>query len=198
MYSPSIQNLIDKFAKFPTVGPRTAARMVFYLLRLDNAKVNELMQAIAAVKKNIKTCPMCFDVYETEKDLCPVCADSKRDKSLLCVVANETDLAAIESIKTYKGLYFIFGGTVSILRKDNLAGLRIAELENRIKNSQSIKEIILAINPTSEGQNTTLYLEKNLKPFNKKITKLGLGLPIGGEMEYADSETLTSSLAGRK
>ncbi|MFA6376569.1 MAG: recombination mediator RecR [Candidatus Paceibacterota bacterium] len=198
MYSPSIQNLIDKFAKFPTVGPRTAARMVFYLLRLENTKINELIQAIAAVKKNIKTCPMCFNVFETDKMFCPVCADSKRDKSLLCVVANETDLAAVESIKTYKGLYFILGGTASLLRKDNLAGLRIAELENRIKTSQSIKEIILAINPTSEGRATTLYLERILKPLNKKMTKLGLGLPIGGELEYADDETLTSALAGRK
>ena len=141
---------------------------------------------------------MCFNVYESEKPLCPVCADSKRDKSLLCVVANETDLATIEKTKTYKGLYFILGGTVSTLRKENLSGLRITELENRIKTSKSIAEIILAINPTSEGQTTILYLDKIIKPLDKKITKLGLGLPIGGELEYADEETLSSALEGRK
>jgi recombination protein RecR len=198
MYSPSLQNLIDKFSKFPTVGPRTAARFVFYLMRLDNARVKELIKAIADLKNNIKTCPMCFNVYETEKALCPVCADSRRDKVMLCVVANETDLASIEKTKTYKGLYFILGGTVSTLRKENLAGLRLAELENRIKTSKSINEIILAINPTSEGHTTTLYLDKILKPLNKKITKLGLGLPMGGELEYADEETLSSALQGRK
>ncbi len=198
MYSPSIQNLIDRFSKFPTVGPRTAARFVFYLMRLDNARVKELIQAIADLKMNIKNCPMCFNVYETDKEFCPVCADSKRDKSLLCVVANETDLASIEKTKTYKGLYFILGGTVSTLRKESLAGLRIAELENRIKTSKSIFEIILAINPTSEGQTTIQYLDKTLKPLNKKITKLGLGLPLGGELEYADEETLSSALEGRK
>ncbi|MFZ3074018.1 MAG: recombination mediator RecR [Minisyncoccales bacterium] len=198
MYSSSIQNLIDKFSKFPTIGPRTAARLVFYVLRLDNAKVKELIQAIADLKNNIKTCPICFNVYESEKPLCSVCADGKRDKSLLCVVANETDLASIEKTKIYKGLYFILGGTVSAVRKENLAGLRIAELENRIKTSKSINEIILAINPTSEGQTTIQHLDKTLKPLNKKITKLGLGLPMGGELEYADEETLSSALKGRK
>lgn len=198
MYSPSIQNLIDKFSKFPTVGPRTAARLVFYLLKQDNRTIKDLIQAIADLKMNIKTCPMCFNVYETEKELCSICADSKRDRSLLCVVANETDLATIEKTKIYKGLYFILGGTVSLLRKENLAGLRIDELENRIKTSQSIKEIILAINPTSEGHTTIQYLDKTLKPLNKKITKLGLGLPLGGELEYADDETLSSALESRK
>jgi recombination protein RecR len=198
MYSPSIQKLIDKFSKFPTIGPRTAARLVFYLIGQDNKTVKELIQAIADIKTNIKTCPMCFNVYESEKPMCPICIDSKRDKTQLCVVANETDLASIEKTKTYKGLYFILGGTVSTLRKESLAGLRLPELENRVKTSKSVNEIILAINPTSEGQTTTLYLDKILKPFNKKITKLGLGLPIGGELEYADSETLSSALEGRK
>lgn len=198
MYSSSIQKLIDIFSRFPTVGPRTAARFVFYLMRLDNGKVKELIQAIADLKMNIKTCPVCFNIYESEKALCPVCADSKRDKSMLCVVANETDLATIEKTKTYNGLYFVLGGTVSTLRKENLDGLRLAELETRVKTSKSIAEIILALNPTSEGHTTTLYLDKILKPLNKKITKLGLGLPIGGELEYADEETLNSSLKGRK
>jgi len=198
MYSPSVQNLIDKFAKFPTVGPRTAARMVFYLMRLDNARVKELIQAIADLKNKIKTCPICFNAYEAEKQFCAICADAKRDKSLLCVVANETDLATIEKTKNYNGLYFILGGTVSALRKDSLAGLRVSELQNRVLSSKSITEIILAINPTSEGQDTILYLEKLLKPLNKKVTRLGLGLPIGGELEYADDETLSSALSGRK
>jgi recombination protein RecR len=167
-------------------------------MRLDNAKVKELIQAITDMKVNIKTCPMCFNIYESEKTLCPVCANVKRDKTQLCVVAGETDLATIEKTKIYKGLYFVLGGTVSTLHKESLSGLRIAELENRVKTSQSIKEIILAINPTSEGYATILYLEKILKPLGKRITKLGVGLPMGGELEYADEETLSSALEGRK
>ena len=198
MYSPSIQNLIEKLSKFPTVGPRTAARFVFYLMKLDKIKTKELIEALADLKNNVKICRLCFNAFETNKEICPICSDSKRDKTALCIVANETDLIAIEKTKTYKGLYFILGGTVSNLKKESVQNLRISELETRIKNNSLLKEIILAINPTSDGQTTTLYLAKILQPFDKKITKLGLGIPIGGELEYADEETLSSALEGRK
>jgi recombination protein RecR len=198
MYPPAIQNLINRFSKFPTVGPRTAARFVFYLLRQDNKSIKELLAAIADLKNKIKLCPACFDTYESEKPLCPICADSKRDKNLLCVIASETDLAAIEKTKTYKGRYFVLGGTVSGLRKESDKHLRTPALVERMKNDRVIAEVILAINPTSDGLATIDYLEEKLKPLTKKITKLGLGLPLGGELEYADDETLSSSLSGRK
>lgn len=198
MYSPTIQKLIDLFSKFPTVGPRTAARFVFYLLRLPKKEIQELIEAILKLKKNIKFCPLCFSPFEGEGNLCKICADSSRDRSLLCVVEKEADLAAIEKTQKYKGVYFILGGTISNLKKEKIKNLRIEELKERIRKDPEIKEIILAFNSTLEGETTSLYLERILKSFNKKISKLGRGLPVGGELEYADEETLGSALESRK
>jgi len=221
MYSPSIQKLIEIFSKFPTVGPRTAARFVFYLMRTKNEEIEEILNSISNLKKNVKICSFCFNPFEPssvedEEKLCPICSNPSRDKTLLCVVTNEIDLIAIEKIKKYQGLYFILGGTVSTLKKADFEKLRIKELQERIKNQPpspakrgeakdegkpqhpQIKEIILALNPTAEGEATILYLERLLKPLNKKISRLGRGLPVGGELEYADEETLGSALEGRK
>ena len=198
MYPKSIQKLIDLFSKFPTVGPRTAARFVFYLLKLPKEEVDNLVSSITELKNNIKICELCFNPFEGEGTLCPICENKTRDKSLLCIIANETDLQAIEKTKKYNGLYFILGGTVSTLKKGGLEKLRTKELQERIKNHPEIKEIIIATNPTPDGEATALYLERLLKPFNIKITRLGRGLPVGGELEYADEETLGSALEGRK
>ena len=198
MYSPTIQKLIDLFSKFPTVGPRTAARFVFYLMHKPKEELEELINSIVNLRKNIKICPLCQNPYEKETELCSICSDSRRDKSLLCIVSNETDLQALEKTKKYQGLYFILGGTVSRLKKTDIEKLKIKELEKRLRNDQEIREIILALNPTTEGEATTLYLERLLKPLNKKITRLGRGLPLGGELEYADEETLTSALESRR
>lgn len=198
MFSPTIQKLIDLFSKFPAVGPRTAARFVFYLLKKQKDKIDELTDAILKLKEKVKLCPNCFNPYEAESEFCEICSNPIRDKSLLCVTASETDLQAIEKTKKYKGLYFILGGTVSALKKADIEKLRIKELEEKLKNTPEINEVILALNPTTEGQATALYLERILKPFNKKITRLGRGLPVGGELEYADEETLTSALESRR
>ena len=198
MYPPSIQKLIDLFSKFPTVGPRTAARFVFYLLKLSKEEIENLTGAISDLKSAIKICPLCFNPFQSEGKLCQICANPSRDKSLLCVVEKETDLISIEKIKKYNGLYFILGGTVSAFKKTDLEKLRTKELEERIKAHSEIKEIIIAVNPTTEGETTALYLERLLKPLAKKITRLGRGLPVGGELEYADEETLSSALEGRK
>lgn len=201
MYSPTIQKLIDLFSKFPTVGPRTAARFVFYLMHKPKEETKELITSIFNLRKNVKICPLCLNPYESETEFCSVCSDSRRDKSLLCIVSNETDLTAIEKTKKYQGLYFVLGGTISRLKKADIEKLKIKELEKRIKNDREIKEIILAINPTAEGEATSLYLErfiKNLPVFKGRVTRLGRGLPIGGELEYADEETLKSALEGRK
>ena len=198
MYSPTIQKLIDLFSKFPTVGPRTAARFVFYLMGKKEEEVNELLAAISSLKRNVKLCSFCFNPFEGESELCPICSDPRRDKSLLCIVSNETDLSAIEKTKKYNGFYFILGGTISALKKADIKKLRIKELEERIKNRSEIKEIIIALNPTTEGEATALYLERILKPFGKKITRLGRGLPVGAELEYADEETIASALEGKK
>ncbi len=205
MYSPIIEKLIDKFSQFPTVGPRTAARFVFYLIRLSKEEIEELISLISDLKKDIKTCSSCFNLFEPsphstamESKFCPICRNKTRNRALLCVVANETDLVAIEKIKKYKGLYFILGGTVSALKKENIEKLRVNELKERIENHPEIEEIIIATNPNSEGEATALYLERLFKSSNKKITRLGRGLPVGGELEYADEETLSSALESRK
>jgi recombination protein RecR len=205
VYSKSIQKLIDLFSKFPTVGPRTASRFVFYLLKVPNEEVKELVKAISEIKDSVKICRFCFKPFESDQDLCEICSNKTRDKKLLCVVANEIDLAAIEKTKKYKGLYFILGGTVSKIKKEDIGKLRMAELIARIKDpaefgitNAEFNEVIIATNPTADGETTALYLERVLKPLNKKITRLGRGLPVGGELEYADEETLSSALEGRK
>lgn len=198
MFSPTIQKLIDLFSKFPTVGPRTAARFVFYLIKKPTEEIDEIVKSILSLKEKIKVCQNCFNPFEGEGNFCEICSDKTRDKSLLCVIATESDFQAIEKTKKYKGLYFVLGGTVSALKKADIEKLRIKELEEKLKNTQEINEVILALNPTTEGQATALYLERTLKPFNKKITRLGRGLPVGGELEYADEETLTWALESRR
>ncbi len=201
MYPPSIQKLIEQFSKFPTVGPRTAARFVFYLLKLRGEEAELLLSSISDLKKKVKYCPLCFkpfepfDAAQDKSDLCEICSNPKRDKAMLCIVEKETDLETIENTKRYPGLYFILGGTISKLRKEDIEKLRIKELQTRVK---GVKEIIIATNSTGEGESTALYLERLLKPLEIKTTRLGRGLPAGGELEYADEETLSSALDNRK
>jgi len=202
MHSPQIRKLIDLFSKFPTVGPRTAARFVFHLLSLSGEEVKELTSEISKLKENVKLCESCFKSFEPfsldrHSRLCEICRDPGRKKELLCVVEKETDLIPIEKTKKYRGLYLILGGTVSALKKEGLRKLRVKELLERVKNPE-IKEILLALNPTTEGEATALYLERQLKPLNKKTTRLGRGLPMGAELEYADDQTLSSALESRR
>jgi recombination protein RecR len=198
MHSKTIKKLITLFSNFPTVGPRTAARFVYYLLKLKGEEIKEIIFSISELKDKIKTCKSCFSFFEkNDQELCDICQDNKRDKSLLCLVEKETDLASLEKTKKYNGLYFILGSTILKFKKEKKE-LRIDELLERIKKSKEIKEIVIALNSTAEGETTTLYLERLLKPFNKKITRLGRGLPLGSELEYADEETLTSALENRK
>jgi recombination protein RecR len=216
MYSPLIQKLIEKFSKFPTVGPRTAARFVFYLLKTSEKELEELISLVSQLKKSVKLCAFCFNPFEPSSakaledkgKLCSVCSNPGRDKSLLCLVEKEADLESLEKVKKYNGLYFILGGTIPALKQKELEKLRTKELQERIKNpgefglqGADFQEIILALNPTPEGEATALYLERILKkdlPAGRRVTRLGRGLPVGGELEYADEETLGSALEGRK
>src|SRR4030065_1480819 len=153
MYSRSIQKLIELFSKFPTVGPRTASRFVFYLLGLSKEEINELTSSINKLKENVKLCSFCYKSFEKEGELCEICSNQSKDKSLLCIVEKETDLIPIEKTKKYQGRYFILGGTISAFKKAELKKLRIQELLEAVKD-QKIKEIIIALNPTSEGAAT--------------------------------------------
>ncbi len=204
----SIKKLQDLFSNFPTIGTRTASRFVFYILSLPNDKAVELANAILEVKKNIKFCEFCFNPYEGNGSLCIICQNNSRNYQLLCVVEKEADLISIEKTKRYNGLYFILGGALN-LRKNNIGDLRIKDLAERITNPSKFslqkadfKEIIIALNPTPEGKSTTLLLDKSLREislsYGFKVTHLARGLPIGGELEYADEETLESAFEGRK
>ncbi len=209
MFSPSIQKIIDLFSKFPTIGPRTASRFAFYIIKQTKEETGELVKAINNLKENIKTCSFCFNPYENggTETLCPICQNALRDRKILCIVEKENDLIAIENTKRYKGLYFILGGTVSSLKKEEIDKLKISDLERRIKNpsnfilnSPALEEIIIALNPTSYGESTALFLERKIKEFampDLKLTRLGRGLPTGGEVEYADDETIASAFESR-
>jgi len=199
----SIKKLQELFAKFPTIGSRTANRFVFYLLKLPKEKIDELTNAITELKNKIKLCSFCFNPHELETDLCYICNDTLRNKNLLCIVEKEADLLSIEETKKYKGLYFILGGAINT-KKTNLENLRINELKERLIKFPKFAEVIIATNSTPEGNITSLLVEQNLKKLQVetkqtfKITHLGRGLPVGGELEYADEETLESAFEGRK
>lgn len=197
MYPPAIQKLIAIFSKFPTIGPRTAARFVFYLLKTPDAEVKEIAESIASLKSAVKQCSFCFNPFEGEGNLCEICKNPRRNQTILCIVEKETDLVPIEKTKKYPGRYFILGGALSRFNREDLKDLRTEELLARA-NQKEIQETIIATNSTIEGESTALYLERILKPLGKKITRLGRGLPLGGELEYADEETLGSALEGRK
>jgi recombination protein RecR len=209
MHSKSIQKLINHFSKFPTVGPRTAARFVFYLLSSPKEQTADLIESISNISKNVKFCNFCFKPFESEGNLCEICSNLQRNQKTLCILEKETDLDSIEKTKKYNGVYFILGGNVSLLKKDT-EKIKIQELLERIKDPSSFglvqgldfQEIIIATNPTTEGNATFLFLERKLKTLLEerkiKITKLGRGLPTGGELEYADEETLSEALERRR
>lgn len=193
-YPSSIQNLINLFSSFPSVGPKTAERYVFYLLKQDPENLQKLAQAIAELKEKIRVCKTCFAI--SEADPCSICAGKNRDAGLICVVSNTRDMLTIEATKQYNGLYHILGGVLNAIEGIKPEQLNIKPLLNRIKKN-NIKEIILALNPNLEGETTAMYLVKLLKPLKIKITRLAKGLPMGADLEYADEITLTNALKFR-
>lgn len=200
----SIKKLGELFSRFPTIGSRTAARFVFYLIGQPKASVDEIITAIQALKNNVKQCSFCFNPFESTGTHCSICESAARNKQLLCIVEKEADLLTIENTKRFQGLYFILGGTLGLRKTEN--ELRIKELQERVKNSK-FTEIIVALNPTPEGKATSALVERVIKETISakggpasgwKITHLAQGLPVGGELEYADEETLESAFEGRK
>lgn len=194
-YPKPIQNLIEEFSKLPGIGPRTAVRFAFDLLRRSDRDLKLLSNAITNLKKETKICKNCFNI--SEKDLCEFCSNSKRDRSTVCVVEEAINIPSIENTKQYGGLYHVLGGVIKPNEGVGPDGLKIKELLERIKAS-GIKEIIIATNPNTEGETTALYLAKLLKFHNMKITRLARGLSTGSDLEYADEMTISSALAGRR
>jgi recombination protein RecR len=188
-----LQALIDEFAKFPTIGPKTAARLAFYLLSRPRHEAQALAEAILGMKDKVRFCSICFAL--TQDDPCDLCTDERRE-SAICVVAEAKDVYAIERTGSYKGRYHVLGGLISPIDGIGPGQLRIRELNDRI-GVEHPNEIIIATNPNSEGEATALYLSRVIAPLGVAVTRLAYGLPIGGDLDYADEITLSKSLEGR-
>jgi recombination protein RecR len=193
-FPSSIQNLINKLTDLPSVGPKTAERYVFYLLQQSPAYLEDLARKTAELKKGLKICSCCLAV--SESDPCPICADKNRDKALLCVVENTRDMITIESGNSYNGTYFILGGTINTIEGAGPERLNLQKLIKKVSEN-NIREIILALNPTVEGETTVMYISKQLKEYNVKLTRLARGLPSGSDLEYIDEITMANALKYR-
>ncbi len=192
-YVEPFQNLISEFQKMPGIGPKSAQRLAFYILESSNSDAEKLSRAIIEAKRKIKYCSKCFNI--TVDDPCEICRDQGRDHSVICVVAEPKDLIAIEKTKEYKGIYHVLGGVISPLDNVGPDNLRIKEFLGRL---EGVSEVILATNPTTEGEATNIYLTKLLKPLGIKVTRIAYGLPVGSDMDYADETTLSKAFEGRR
>ena len=196
MYYPkSLAKLVGAFERLPGIGPKSAQRMAFHILRSSDEEAQELAEAITEVKEKITQCKVCFNFADQE--VCDICASDKRDKTTVCVVAEPRDVIALEKTNEYKGVYHVLQGLISPMDGIGPDTLRIRELQQRIIND-SIKEVILATNPTIEGDTTAMYLTGILKPLGAKVTRIAHGMPVGGDMDYADQATLIRALEGRR
>ncbi len=194
MYAPSVDNLIVQLARLPGVGRRTAQRLAFHLLKASEADALALADAIREVKERIGFCTECGNL--AEEPLCPICADARRDRSLICVVEDPSDQVALERSHEYRGLYHVLGGALSPIDGVDPEHLRIAELVARVEPG-GVTEVLLATNPTMTGEATAAYLADRLRG-RTRVTRLASGLPVGGDLEYADEVTLGRALAGRR
>jgi recombination protein RecR len=187
--------LINEFSKLPTIGPKTAARLVFHLLNKPRADAESLADAIIALKDRVRLCSRCFSI--TEEDPCAICGDPRRDAKMLCVVAEAKDIYALERTSAYNGRYHVLGGLISPMDGIGPAQLRVKELVERI-GSNGFEEVIVATNPNAEGEATALYLSRLVGPLGVLVTRLAYGLPIGGDLDYADEVTLAKAIEGRR
>lgn len=190
-----VSNLIELLARLPGVGPKTASRLTFYLLREPSGLADALAEALAALSSGTVQCERCFNI--AEQSPCPLCADSGRDQSLICVVEEPMDVLAVERTGAYRGVYHVLHGALSPIDGIYPEKLRIAELVERVRETQP-REVILATNPSLEGENTAAYIHQQLAGVGVPVTRLARGLPMGGDLEYADEVTLSRALEGRR
>jgi recombination protein RecR len=194
MFEGPVQRLIDELARLPGIGQKTAQRLAFHLLSVEEADARRLATAVNDMRDQVTLCERCFNV--ASGDLCAICRDSRRDTSILCVVERPQDIVVVERSQEFRGLYHVLGGSLSPINGIGPGQLRITELTERI-GSEQISEIIVATNPTVEGDATAMYLAREMKPLGVRVTRLASGLPVGGDLDYADELTLGRALAGR-
>jgi recombination protein RecR len=193
--TPSMQRLVEELKRLPGIGEKTATRLAFYVLRADHSFAADLAQALLGVKEQSRLCSSCFGL--TERDPCWICADPRRRPEEVCVVEEPADMLALERAQEYRGHYHVLGGTLSPLDGVGPEHLRCSELVERVKRG-GIAEIIVATNPTAEGEATALYIARLVKPLGVRVTRIARGLPMGGDVEYTDAITLSKSLEGRR
>ena len=199
MFAGPLQELIDELARLPGIGPKSAQRVAFYLLKVPPADAKRLAHSIVEVKDKVRLCRLCFNV--SDQELCEYCRDSRRDASLICVVQEPPDIVALERTREYRGLYHVLQGAISPIEGIGPEELRTAELLDRLKpapEAPPVIEVILATNPNIEGEATAMYLSRLLSPLGIIVTRLASGLPVGGDLEYADEVTLGRALEGRR
>ena len=190
-----VATLIEELSKLPGVGRKTAQRLAFYILSMDKDDVSKLAESIINAKKNIKYCSICNNLTDT--DPCNICSNKKRDPSVICVVEDPRDVVAMERTREFNGLYHVLHGSISPMEGIGPEDIKIKELLQRIQ-EYPVKEIILATNPTIEGEATSMYISKLVKPLGIKTTRIAHGIPVGGDLEYADEVTLSKALEGRR
>lgn len=200
MYAEPVQRLIDELAKLPGIGPKSAQRVAFYLLKIPDADATLLADAITDVKAKVRLCRICFNV--SDQELCEYCRDARRDSALVCVVQEPPDIVAIERTREFPGLYHVLQGAISPIEGVRPEDLRVHELVQRLRQPpdghERIAEVIVATNPNTEGDVTAMYLARLLDPVGVTVTRLASGLPMGGDLEYADEVTLGRALQGRR
>ncbi|AMM31218.1 recombination mediator RecR [Sinomonas atrocyanea] len=195
MYEGAVQDLIDELGRLPGIGPKSAQRLAFHILEADAEDMKRLAAAIVGVKERVKFCQICGNV--SEQDTCAICRDPRRDPSVICVVEESKDVLAVERTRAYRGRYHVLGGAINPIAGIGPDQLRIRELLTRL-NDEQVTEIILATNPNLEGEATSTYLARMLKSIGVKVTRLASGLPVGGDLEYADEVTLGRAFEGRR
>lgn len=193
-YSGPLTKLINEFSKMPGIGPKSAQRLAFHILSIDDNSVDSLIESIKSVKENIKYCKSCFNISLNE--LCEICSDTTRDNSKICVVSEPKDMIAMERTNLYKGLYHILGGVISPINGIGPEMLRVKELLTRLQ-KEEVNEVIFAFSPNVEGEATIMYLSRLIKPAGINVSRIAYGLPVGSDMDYADENTLSKSLEGR-
>lgn len=195
-YPRPLNKLINELGKLPGIGDKTAQRLAFHILSLDESEANALARAITEAKRSLCYCSLCGNL--TENDPCEICSDGSRDRSTICVVETPQDVLAIERIKEYNGLYHVLHGAISPMTGVSASDLNLRSLIVRLQENEEVREIILATNPNIEGEATASYIARLIKPAGYRVTRIAHGIPIGGDLEYADSETLRKSVEGRR
>jgi recombination protein RecR len=195
VYEGAVQDLIDELGRLPGVGPKSAQRIAFHILQVDDADARRLADAITTVKATVRFCSRCWNV--SEADQCRICRDPRRDETVLCVVEEARDVVAIERTREYRGLYHVLGGAISPIDGIGPDELHVKELIGRL-DTEPVKELILATNPNVEGEATASYLSRLLTPLGVRVTRLASGLPVGGDLDYADEVTLGRAFVGRR